>query len=205
MIMATNLLLPVILRPNNYHYTRRKYRENPSQPLHASRRVLPVARILPLNLYTAVIDLGLPPSFSVSILRLKLHFSSADGAPNNVVIQAIGFSAPKLSSAVLSSLIKLVCSIDLPTEHVLTVTDFKNPNDPNDISFQAHPENYPVAELEYPNTGAKERSVSSDDVSIAFSTHVTGLFSSRPRTRTIITRLWILKSPCWQSWSVSLP
>lgn len=34
---------------------------------------------------------------------------------------------------------------------------FKNLNDPTDTSFDPHPENYPVAELEYPNSGAKER------------------------------------------------
>ncbi|KAJ3567820.1 hypothetical protein NP233_g6117 [Leucocoprinus birnbaumii] len=48
------------------------------------------------------------------------------------------FSAPKSSSVVSSS-----------------PTNFKNPNDPNDTSFD--PENYPAAELEYPNSGAKER------------------------------------------------
>lgn len=35
--------------------------------------------------------------------------------------------------------------------------DFKNPNDPNDKSFQPHPTKYPVAELEYPNSFASER------------------------------------------------
>ncbi|KAG7090656.1 hypothetical protein E1B28_009755 [Marasmius oreades] len=34
---------------------------------------------------------------------------------------------------------------------------FKNPDDPNDKSFEPHPTNYPVVELEYPNTGACER------------------------------------------------
>ncbi|KXN84824.1 Histone-lysine N-methyltransferase, H3 lysine-79 specific [Leucoagaricus sp. SymC.cos] len=33
--------------------------------------------------------------------------------------------------------------------------DFRNPNNNMDMSFE--PENFPVAELEYPNTGAKER------------------------------------------------
>ncbi|KAJ3514934.1 hypothetical protein NLJ89_g2077 [Agrocybe chaxingu] len=34
---------------------------------------------------------------------------------------------------------------------------FKNPNDPNDKSFEPHPTNYPVVELEFPNKGASER------------------------------------------------
>ncbi|KAH9963553.1 hypothetical protein BC827DRAFT_118497 [Russula dissimulans] len=36
---------------------------------------------------------------------------------------------------------------------------FKNPNDPHDRSFDPHPTNYPVAELEFPNSGASERYV----------------------------------------------
>lgn len=36
-------------------------------------------------------------------------------------------------------------------------TDFKNPDDPDDKSFQPHPTDYPVVELEYPNTGASEK------------------------------------------------
>ncbi|CAA7264669.1 unnamed protein product [Cyclocybe aegerita] len=34
---------------------------------------------------------------------------------------------------------------------------FKNPNDPNDKSFEPHPTDYPVVELEFPNKGASER------------------------------------------------
>ncbi|KDR84720.1 hypothetical protein GALMADRAFT_233024 [Galerina marginata CBS 339.88] len=34
---------------------------------------------------------------------------------------------------------------------------FKNPNDPIDKTFDPHPTNYPVVELEYPNSGASER------------------------------------------------
>lgn len=34
---------------------------------------------------------------------------------------------------------------------------FKNPNDPHDRSFDPHPTNYPVGELEFPNSGASER------------------------------------------------
>ncbi|KAA1475413.1 DOT1-domain-containing protein [Dentipellis sp. KUC8613] len=34
---------------------------------------------------------------------------------------------------------------------------FKNPEDPTDTSFEPHPTDYPVAELEFPNTGASER------------------------------------------------
>lgn len=37
--------------------------------------------------------------------------------------------------------------------------DFRNLDDPNDISFKPHPTDYPVAELEYPNNGAVERCV----------------------------------------------
>ena len=37
--------------------------------------------------------------------------------------------------------------------------DFKNPNDPHDRSFDPHPTNYPVGELEFPNSGASERYV----------------------------------------------
>ncbi len=38
-------------------------------------------------------------------------------------------------------------------------TDFKNPNDPYDKSFDPHPTDYPVGELEFPNSGAIERYV----------------------------------------------
>ncbi|SRR5258708_7292377 len=38
-------------------------------------------------------------------------------------------------------------------------TDFKNPNDPHDRSFDPHPTDYPVGELEFPNSGATERYV----------------------------------------------
>ncbi|KAI0757682.1 S-adenosyl-L-methionine-dependent methyltransferase [Daedaleopsis nitida] len=34
---------------------------------------------------------------------------------------------------------------------------FKNPDDPDDKSFEPHPTDYPVVELEYPNTNASER------------------------------------------------
>ncbi|RPD59337.1 DOT1-domain-containing protein [Lentinus tigrinus ALCF2SS1-7] len=34
---------------------------------------------------------------------------------------------------------------------------FKNPHDPDDMSWEPHPTKYPVAELEYPNNGASER------------------------------------------------
>lgn len=37
------------------------------------------------------------------------------------------------------------------------VADFRNPTDPNDKSFEAHPTDYPTVELEYPNTQASER------------------------------------------------
>ncbi len=37
--------------------------------------------------------------------------------------------------------------------------DFKNPNDPHDKSFDPHPTDYPVGELEFPNSGATERYV----------------------------------------------
>ncbi|KAL0950585.1 hypothetical protein HGRIS_007377 [Hohenbuehelia grisea] len=36
---------------------------------------------------------------------------------------------------------------------------FTNPSDPNDKSFEPHPTDYPVAELEYPNSNATERFV----------------------------------------------
>ncbi|RDX51423.1 DOT1-domain-containing protein [Lentinus brumalis] len=35
--------------------------------------------------------------------------------------------------------------------------DFKNPQDPDDMSWEPHPTKYPMAELEYPNSGASER------------------------------------------------
>ncbi len=35
--------------------------------------------------------------------------------------------------------------------------DFKNPDDPEDKSFEAHSTDYPVVDLEFPNTGACER------------------------------------------------
>lgn len=37
--------------------------------------------------------------------------------------------------------------------------DFKNPNDADDKSFDPHPTEYPFVDLEYPNSGAKERCV----------------------------------------------
>ncbi|KAF4605662.1 Nucleosomal histone H3-Lys79 methylase [Pleurotus pulmonarius] len=37
------------------------------------------------------------------------------------------------------------------------VSYFRNPQDPNDHSFEPHPTDYPYAELEYPNSGAVER------------------------------------------------
>jgi len=89
-----------------------------------------------------------------------------------------------------------VCYLSAPQACFSLITDFKNPNDPNDISFEAHPENYPLAELEYPNTGAKERFFSSEDALLALSNHVLGSFFSHLKTRTTIIRLWILKSPC---------
>lgn len=39
------------------------------------------------------------------------------------------------------------------------VKDFKNFDDLNDKTFDPHPTEYPVVELEYPNTGASERCV----------------------------------------------
>jgi H3 lysine-79-specific histone-lysine N-methyltransferase len=36
---------------------------------------------------------------------------------------------------------------------------FRNPNDPTDKTFDPHPTDYPVVELEYPNSGACERYV----------------------------------------------
>lgn len=49
-----------------------------------------------------------------------------------------------------------------PSRHVLNTrfaSDFRNPEDPSDKSFDAH--NFPIAELEYPNSGACERYASS--------------------------------------------
>lgn len=37
------------------------------------------------------------------------------------------------------------------------LTDFRNLEDPTDTSFDPHPTNYPVVELEYPAEDAKER------------------------------------------------
>src|SRR5712672_3143746 len=42
----------------------------------------------------------------------------------------------------------------------LSYADFKNPNDPHDGSFDPHPTDYPVSELEFPNSGASEWYVS---------------------------------------------
>lgn len=44
--------------------------------------------------------------------------------------------------------------------HCNIPTDFNNPNDPHDRSFDPHPTDYPVGELEFPNSGATERYVS---------------------------------------------
>jgi hypothetical protein len=43
--------------------------------------------------------------------------------------------------------------------HCYTLADFKNPDDPHDKSFDSHPTDYPVGELEFPNSGATERYV----------------------------------------------
>jgi [histone H3]-lysine79 N-trimethyltransferase len=43
--------------------------------------------------------------------------------------------------------------------HHYFLLDFKNPNDPYDKSFDPHPTDYPVGELEFPNSGATERYV----------------------------------------------
>ena len=116
MIMTTNSFL-VIPRPTS-HRMRERYRENASQPLHASHHALLVIIILPLNPYTVVTDPDLILNFPVSILRFKVHCSSADGAPNNTAVQAMGFSAPRILSAGLSSRTKLVCGAYLLPEHV---------------------------------------------------------------------------------------
>jgi len=84
-----------------------------------------------------------------------------------MAIQAMGFSAPRILSAGFSSRTKLVWYLYAPWAYFWLITDFKNPSDPNDISFEVHLENYPVAELEYPNTGAKERFVFSQDALLA--------------------------------------
>lgn len=39
----------------------------------------------------------------------------------------------------------------------LQYTDFSNPSDPSDTSFDPHETDYPVVELEYPGHGASER------------------------------------------------
>ncbi|KAI0809016.1 S-adenosyl-L-methionine-dependent methyltransferase [Irpex lacteus] len=41
--------------------------------------------------------------------------------------------------------------------HTHAILVFRNPDDPHDTSFDPHPTQYPVAELEYPNSGASER------------------------------------------------
>ena len=53
--------------------------------------------------------------------------------------------------------------------------DFKNVDDPNDKTFDPHPTEYPVVELEYPNTGASERCV------------YFFLWSGRPRSSFVLT------------------
>jgi hypothetical protein len=44
-------------------------------------------------------------------------------------------------------------------DHHYFPSDFKNPNDPHDRSFDPHPTDYPIGELEFPNSGATERYV----------------------------------------------
>jgi len=110
MIMTTDSFL-VVPCPTSHHM-RERYREN-SQPLHASHHALSA-----LNPSTVVTDPDLTLNFPVSTLRLKVHCSSADGAPNNTAVQAMGFSAPRILSAGLSSRIKLVCGAYLLPEHV---------------------------------------------------------------------------------------
>lgn len=46
-----------------------------------------------------------------------------------------------------------------PSSCSLLSLDFRNLEDPKDFSFKPHPKNYPVAELEYPNSGSLERYV----------------------------------------------
>jgi hypothetical protein len=41
----------------------------------------------------------------------------------------------------------------------LPFTDFYNPQDPDDHSWEPHPTDYPWVELQYPNTYASEKSV----------------------------------------------
>ena len=116
------------------------------------------------------------------------------------------FSAPRILSAGLSSRTKLVCVTYLPRKHVFHwLQILKTRMTPTISPLKLTPENYPLAELEYPNTGAKERFFSSEDALLALSNHVLGSFFSHLKTRTTIIRLWILKSPCWQLWSVSPP
>ena len=117
MMMTSNSLLLVVPCPTS-HYIRKSYRENASQPLHASIHALLVVIIPLLNPSTTVTDPGLPVNFPISILRLKAHCSSADGAPNNMAIQAMGFSAPRILSAGFSSRTKLVCGTYMPLEHI---------------------------------------------------------------------------------------
>lgn len=45
--------------------------------------------------------------------------------------------------------------------------DFKNPDDPGDKSFEAHPTDYPVVDLEFPNTGACERCVHHTEICVS--------------------------------------
>ena len=56
-------------------------------------------------------------------------------------------------------LLALTCAYIHHRYHYYIRADFKNPNDPHDRSFDAHPTNYPVGELEFPNSGATERYV----------------------------------------------
>lgn len=76
-----------------------------------------------------------------------------DGAPGEHYLS---------SEVVVKRLMKSYKACKLPVPSPLPSTihpppDFKNPNDPNDTSFKPHPTDYPVVELEYPNTRAIER------------------------------------------------
>ncbi len=66
-----------------------------------------------------------------------------------------------MKSYVQCSLRSLFTPFSLPVmfTFIFSYQDFKNPNDPHDRSFDTHPTNYPVAELEFPNSGAVERYV----------------------------------------------
>jgi H3 lysine-79-specific histone-lysine N-methyltransferase len=98
---------------------------------------------------------------SRSISLLHSNDSVANFSSRRWVTDELGTPGEnRLSSeAVVKQLMKSYKACELcyshHKHHVDLATDFTNPDDPKDLSFEPHL--HPVVELEYPNQGASER------------------------------------------------